>query len=259
MAELVNLHRDGAVATLSINRPDKRNALNAELVDALQTAFDSLEADDSVRVIVLTGTGSVFCAGADLGYLQQISANSVLENAKDSRTLMRLLHTIRTSRTPTIARVNGHAIAGGCGLALTCDILVAVEDAKFGFTEVRIGFVPAIVMTLLIERTGMGRARELLIRGNLIDAQQAQEYGMINHVVSAERLDETVAMISHEFASAVSPQAVAMTKQLMLDVASRDLGTAMEFAAWQNVISRETEDFNTGTGSFLRKEKPSWK
>jgi methylglutaconyl-CoA hydratase len=171
---------------------------------------------------------------------------------------MRLLHTIRTSRTPTIARVNGHAIAGGCGLALTCDILVAVEDAKFGFTEVRIGFVPAVVMTLLIERTGMGRARELLIRGNLIDAQQAQEYGMINHVVSAERLDETVAMISHELASAVSPQAVAMTKQLMLDVASRDLSAAMEFASWQNVISRETEDFGNGIARFLKKEKPSW-
>ncbi len=258
MAAFVDIQRDGAIATVAINRPEKRNALNAEVVHQLHDAFLALEADDTVRVIVLTGYGSAFCAGADLAYLESINDNSVLENAADSRSLMRMMHAIRTCSKPTISRLNGHAIAGGCGLALTCDILVAVEDAKLGFTEVRIGFVAAIVMKLLMERVGTGRARELLIRGNLIDAQQALDYGMVNHVVSEERLDETVTMIAREIASSTSPEAVAMTKQLMLDVAARSLDDAMDFATWQNAVSRATGDFRKGIGSFLRKEKPRW-
>lgn len=246
------------IRTIAINRPDKRNALNAEVVAELQEAFDAAESDPAVRVIVLTGHGGVFCAGADLGYLQKINDNTVMENAEDSRALMRLMYTIRTGTKATIARVNGHAIAGGCGLALTCDILVAVEDAKFGFTEVRIGFVPAIVMKLLMERCGMGVARELLIRGNLVDAALAKEYGMVNHVVSEERLDETVNHIAREIATETSPQAVAMTKQLMRDVASRDIADAMSLASWQNAISRATPDFRRGIDSFLNKSKPNW-
>ncbi|MFA6234425.1 MAG: enoyl-CoA hydratase-related protein [Bacteroidota bacterium] len=246
------------IRTIAVNRPAKRNALNAEVVQELQTAFDAAEADDKIRVIVLTGRGGVFCAGADLAYLQQINEYSVLENAEDSRRLMRLMYTIRTSSKATLARVNGHAIAGGCGLALTCDILIAVEDAKFGFTEVRIGFVPAIVMKLLMERCGMGAARELLIRGNLVDAARAKEIGMVNHVVSAERLDEIVGVIAREIATETSPQAVSMTKQLMRDVASLDIADAMSLAAWQNAISRATPDFRTGIESFLKKTKRDW-
>lgn len=259
MPDLVISEIQDAICTITLNRPEKRNALNADVVRELQTAFDAAAADDSVRVIMLTGAGSAFCAGADLAYLQAINDNNVLENADDSASLMRLMYSIRSSVKPTIARLNGHAVAGGCGLALTCDILVAVEDAKLGFTEVRIGFVPAIVMKLLMERAHPGHARELLIRGNLIDASQALEYGMLNHVVSAERLDDTVYSIAHEIATETSPQAVAMTKQLLLDIAQRDLEGAMHFASRQNAISRETKDFRKGIGSFLRKEKPGWK
>lgn len=258
MAAFVDIQRDGAIATVAINRPEKHNALNAEVVRELHDAFLALEEDDAVRVIVLTGRGSVFCAGADLAYLESINDNSVLKNAEDSRALMRMMHAIRTCSKPSIARLNGHAIAGGCGLALTCDILVAIEDAKLGFTEVRIGFVAAIVMKLLMERVGTGRAREMLIRGNLIDARQALDHGMVNYAVSAERLDETVAMIAREIASSTSTEAVAMTKQLMLDVAARNLDDAMDFATWQNAVSRATGDFRKGIGSFLRKEKPKW-
>ncbi|MBE0643800.1 MAG: enoyl-CoA hydratase/isomerase family protein [Bacteroidetes bacterium] len=259
MPNYIDIEDNGRIRTIAINRADKRNALNADVVAELQQAFDAAEADDSVRVVVLTGRGGVFCAGADLAYLQQINENSVLENAEDSRQLMRLMYSIRTSTKATIARVNGHAIAGGCGLALTCDILVSVEDAKFGFTEVRIGFVPAIVMKLLMERSGMGVARELLIRGNLVDAAVAKEYRMVNHVVSEERLDETVTHIAREIATETSPQAVAMTKRLMRDVASRDIEDAMSLAYWQNAISRATPDFRTGVNSFLSKSKPDWK
>ncbi len=259
MPDLVLSELQDAICTITLNRPDKRNALNADVVRELQAAFDAAEQDDSVRVIVLTGEGSAFCAGADLAYLQAINTNNVMENAEDSASLMRLMYSIRSCVKPTIARLNGHAIAGGCGLALTCDILIAVEDAKLGFTEVRIGFVPAIVMKLLMERAHPGHARELLIRGNLIDAAQAFEYGLLNHVVSAERLDDTVYGIAREIATETSPQAVSMTKQLLLDIAQRDLEGAMHFASRQNAISRETKDFGKGIGSFLKKEKPNWK
>jgi methylglutaconyl-CoA hydratase len=258
MTEYVRVTKEGPVATLAIMREEKRNALNAEVVAELQEAFDALESDADVRVIILTGEGSVFCAGADLAYLQMISENSVLENTEDSRALMRLMYSIRSSTTPTIARINGHAIAGGFGLALTCDILVASENARFGFTEVRIGFVPAIVMKLAMERAGMGRTRELLIRGHLLGAAQAHEYGLLNHVVASEHLDETVTGIAVEIATKTSPQAVAMTKQLMLDVAARDVSEAMLFASRQNAISRETEDFKKGIESFLEKRTPEW-
>lgn len=258
MPNYIDIEDHHRIRTIALNRPDKRNALNAEVVAELQQAFDAAEADGNVRVIVLTGRGAVFCAGADLAYLRDISENSVLENVEDSRALMRLMHAIRMSTKPTIARVNGHAIAGGCGLALTCDIVVAVEDAKLGFTEVRIGFVPAIVMKLLMERCGMGTARELLIRGNLVDATRAKELGMVSHVVSAERLDDTVRHIAQEIATETSPQAVAMTKQLMHAVANRDVTDAMSLAAWQNAISRATPDFRKGIASFLDKSKPNW-
>lgn len=258
MSTFIEIDDRAAVRTIALNRPDKRNALNAEVVAELREAFAAAEADPAVRVIVLTGRGGVFCAGADLAYLRDISENAVLENVEDSRALMRLMHAIRMSTKPTIARVNGHAIAGGCGLALTCDIVVAVEDAKLGFTEVRIGFVPAIVMKLLMERCGMGAARELLIRGHLVDAARAKELGMVNHVVSAERLDDTVSHIAHEIATETSPQAVAMTKQLMNSVADRTLTDAMSLAAWQNAISRATPDFRTGIESFLNKSKLNW-
>ena len=258
MAEYITVTRDGAVATLAIARAEKRNALNAEVVRELHDAFTALDEDEAVRVIVLTGDGAVFCAGADLAYLQMINDNSVLENAEDSRTLMDMMHAIRCSTTPTIARINGHAIAGGFGLALTCDILVATESARFGFTEVRIGFVPAIVMKLAMERAGNGRARELLIRGHLIDAREALRMGLLNHVVSEDALDETVRGIAAEIATETSPQAVAMTKQLMLEVSSRELTDAMRFAARQNAISRETEDFSKGIAAFLEKRKPEW-
>ncbi|MCB2206609.1 enoyl-CoA hydratase/isomerase family protein [bacterium] len=258
MGELVKIRREGHVARLTINREEKRNALNAEVVSELQVAFDTQDLDPEIRVIVLTGEGSVFCAGADLAYLQMINENSVLENAEDSEALMRLMYSIRNSSTPTIAKINGHAIAGGFGLALTCDILVAVDSARFGFTEVRIGFVPAIVMKLAMERAGMGRARELLLRGHLINTVEAETYGLINHVVAADKLDESVQSIAEEFATQISPQAAAMTKRLMSDVAHRDLYDAMHFASRQNAISRETDDFSEGIASFLEKRKPHW-
>lgn len=259
MHEFIEVTTEGSIRTITLNRPDKRNSLHAGLVRELHGALLDAAGSPELRVIVLTGAGNTFCAGADLSYLEEISSNSVSENHGDSLRLMDMMLALRTHPLPVIARLNGHAIAGGCGLALACDIVVAAEGAQLGFPEVRIGFVPAIVGRLLTERVGIGRARELLIRGNLLSAVEAQAWGMVNHVVSSERLDDTVYGIASEIASKTSPQAVAMTRQLLLDIAPRDLEDALRYGADFNTLSRSTTDFAKGIRSFLEKKPPSWK
>ncbi|MCZ7557965.1 MAG: enoyl-CoA hydratase-related protein [Bacteroidia bacterium] len=258
MPEFLRILDDGPIRTITLHRPEKRNSLHAGLVYELHEALRSAGSDTQLRALVLTGAGEAFCAGADLAYLEDISRNSVAENHTDSLRLMDMMLALRTHPLPVIARLNGHAIAGGCGLALACDIVVAAEAARLGFPEVRIGFVPAIVGRLLTERVGIGRARELLIRGNLLSAKEAQAWGMVNHVVPPERLDETVYSIAKEIATQTSPQAVSMTRQLLLDIAPRDLGDAMRYGAEFNALSRSTADFAKGIRSFLEKKPPSW-
>jgi methylglutaconyl-CoA hydratase len=258
MHEFIEVTTEGSIRTITLHRPEKRNSLHAGLVSELHEALQRAGRETQLRALVLTGAGEAFCAGADLAYLEDISRNSVAENHRDSLRLMDMMLALRTHPLPVIARLNGHAIAGGCGLALACDIVVAAEAARLGFPEVRIGFVPAIVGRLLTERVGIGRARELLIRGNLLSAMEAQAWGMVNHVVPPERLDETVYGIAKEIATQTSPQAVSMTRQLLLDIASRDLGDAMRYGAEFNALSRSTADFAKGIRSFLEKKPPSW-
>ena len=215
------------ILVILLNRPEKRNALNAEIVRELYQALKSAEDDDSVRVVVLAAEGPAFCAGADLEYLMQISMNSPLENVADSLNLMEMLHLLRTFPKPTIAKVQGPALAGGCGLALACDIVVASDDARFGFTEVRIGFVPAIVMKILVERVGAGAARELLLRGNIVMPDVAMDLGMVNYVVGNDELEASVEQLAMEIAGKTSPEAVRLTKQLFRDIESMDLREAM--------------------------------
>jgi len=258
MPSTITLLQDAHVLTLTLNRPEKRNALNALVVQELHEAVRYAAANSEIRVLVLTGRGDAFCAGADLEYLLAISSNSPLENAADSRALMEMLHALRTFPKPTIAKVQGPAIAGGCGLALTCDIIVAADVAKFGFTEVRIGFVPAIVMKLLVERIGMGHAREMLLRGHIIDPDVALDLGMINYVLSMDQLDFSVQRLAEEIATKTSAQAVRLTKQLLGDIEAMGLREAMEHATTFNALSRTSDDFRTGITSFLKKEKPLW-
>jgi len=248
-----------SVLLLTINRPEKRNALNAELVSALREALLEDRDDPSIRVAVLQGEGDAFCAGADLEYMISLGTNTPLENEADSLALMSMFSDLRSYPKPVIAKVQGPALAGGCGLALACDIVVASENATFGFPEVRIGFVPAIVMRLLVERVGAGAARELLLRGNVVDADTAMDLGMINYVTGADELDASVERLAFEIAGKTSPHAVRLTKQLFLETASMDADTAMRHAATFNALARNTDDFRTGLTAFLNKQKPSWK
>src|SRR5881275_442983 len=177
----------GAVATITLNRPDKRNAISATMMAELQTALDDIEKSHA-RVAILTGAGTAFCSGMDLEMLAAIAGQSPAENQEDSRRMAKMFRRIWSFPRPTIAAVNGAALAGGCGIATLCDFTLAVPEAKFGYTEVKIGFLPAIVSVFLSRQIGEKRSRDLLLTGRIIDAAQARDYGLVTEVIPAENL-----------------------------------------------------------------------
>lgn len=249
------LHRVGYII---LNRPEKRNALSSELVAELKWAFEQMDADPQVKVIVLKAEGKVFCAGADLAYIQTLQRNTFEENLDDSHHLKSLFHQIYQLSKIVIAQVQGHAIAGGCGLASVCDLIFAVPEAKFGYTEVKIGFIPAIVMVFLLRKIGEGRAKELLLSGNLIEATTAREYGLVNFIVEPDQLDQEVRQYAERMCNENSGQSLMMTKQLIAHVQDLSLERALDTAADANAHARATEDCKRGIASFLNKESLTW-
>lgn len=241
------------IGRIWLNRPEKRNALDRTLVEELGSAIESMTASDDVRVIVLGGRGPAFCAGADLEYLRRMAEFSVLDNMEDSAALARTLRAIYESPKPTIARVHGPAIAGGCGLATVCDIVIAAEEASFGYTEVRIGFIPAIVMAFLIRKAPQMRTREILLSGRIIDAREAYERGLVTTVTGAGELDAVVNDTAAGIAKA-SPSAVAMTKQMLTALDGMPLDSALDYASRMNALARMTPDCQRGIAKFLNKE-----
>ena len=246
------------IATITLNRPEKRNALNAEMVTALKAAFSRAETDQEAKVIVLAAAGEAFCAGADLAYLQQLQNNSYEENLADSSHLKELFLQIYTHPKVVIAKVQGHAIAGGCGLATVCDFSYTVPEAKFGYTEVRIGFVPAIVKVFLLRKIGEGKAKELLLSGELINAQRAAEIGLVNGLATTDELDATVSAFATSLVKKNSGQSMAFTKQMIAAVQEMDLEEGLQHAAEVNAKARASEDCQKGIGAFLNKEKIKW-
>ncbi len=255
---LVTYSIEERVGTITLNRAEKRNALNQEMVNALKQAFTRAATDPLVKVIVLRANGDAFCAGADLGYLQQLQHFSYEENLADSRNLMELYHLIYTVPKVVIARVEGHALAGGSGLVTVCDMAYAVPEAKFGYTEVRIGFIPALVSTFLIRKLGEGKARELLLTGRIITAAEAATLGMISRVVSREAMDAEVKALTGQLITNASAQSLAATKKLLDQVQGRPLVEALESAARENAAARATEDCKKGIAAFLEKKEVTW-
>lgn len=253
-SDLVSYTEEDGIARLTINRPEKRNALNGGVIEVLQARFDALEAEERVRVVILTGAGSVFSAGADLQALRDLQTATPEENLEDSRRLAGLFERICRHPKPVIARVNGHAIAGGCGLASVCDFSIAVDTARLGFTEVRIGFVPAIVMVFVLRKLGDTAARDLLLRGRLVEARDAASIGLITRSVAEDQLDDTVDRLAHEIATQTSASAVAMTKQMLAEMPGMSLNEALEYAARMNTRARSTADFQAGLAAFLDKK-----
>jgi methylglutaconyl-CoA hydratase len=256
--DLIQYQVENRVAYITLDRPEKRNALNPELITSLLAAFSRANQDEGVKVIVLNANGDVFSAGADLAYLQQLQNNSYEDNLDDSATLKDLFYTIYTSPKAVIAQVEGHAIAGGCGLVSVCDIVFSVPEAKFGYTEVKIGFIPALVACFLVRKLGGSRSKELLLSGDLIDAQTASAYGLINFISDKENIRESVKSYAEKLVTGTSAQSVSLTKQLIDMAQNLTLEESLEEAVKLNATARATTDCKRGIAAFLNKEKIGW-
>ena len=244
---------DGSIARLTLNRPEKRNALNDELINELKNALVSVQSNEAVRSVVIEGAGTDFCSGADLSALEKISKASAAENAVDARTLLELFVLIRNLPVPVIAAVRGRALAGGCGLATSCDIVLATSSARFGYPEVKIGFVPAMVTAILRRNVSEKLAFELLTRGETISANEAHRIGLINQVFNDDEFENEVSRYAEVFAS-VSKSAVSLTKGLLYQIDGLQFSEAIEIGADVNVIARMTEDCQKGIARFLTKK-----
>jgi methylglutaconyl-CoA hydratase len=244
---------DGAIATITLNRPEKRNALNESLIESLMAELRRTDADAGVAAVVIRGAGKDFCSGADLSALRKIAEGDILENLADAGKLLELFALVRRMRVPVIAAVTGRALAGGCGLATACDIVLAARTARFGYPEVRIGFVPAMVMAILRRNVSEKRAFELVTRGFEFDADEAERIGLVNRVFDDGDLDDGVA----EFVSAYaisSRSAVMLSKKLIYQIDAMPFGQALEAGAETNAIARMTEDCRKGIDRFLKKD-----
>jgi len=251
VSDLVLIRDEGAVRWLTLNRPDARNALSAELVAALGAA---LAQPTDARCLVITGAGKAFSAGADLKALEAMQSATYEENLADSQALAGLFGAIANHPLPIVAAVQGHAIAGGAGLALACDATFVARGAKLGFTEVRIGFVPAIILNFLLRCAGEKLLRELCLTGRLLREDEIET--LATEVVEADRLTERVAAFASELAQA-SPEAVAATKKLFLEL--RPLEESLARAAEINARARGSDDCREGIAAFLQKRNPSWR
>ncbi len=269
----IKLEPEADLATLILNRPDKRNALSPEMIEELLAALDEVERSPA-RVLILTGAGKAFCAGMDLEALRALAEeamHSLLESKgpqdalahsseahiADSRRTASMFRRIYSFPKPVIAAVNGPAIAGGCGIATLCDYTLAVPEAKFGYTEVRIGFIPALVSVFLIRQIGEKRARDLLFSGRLVGAEEAWQMGLVTEVVPPERLMARARELAGTLLEA-SPTSLTYTKRLLRESNERELDRELEMAIHENARIRSTADFREGLSAFLEKRKPQW-
>jgi methylglutaconyl-CoA hydratase len=242
---------DGFLARIVLNRPEKRNALNSSVIVALKTALLEAERNEEVRALTISGAGEDFCAGADLAALQTIANGTVAENLDDARSLMELFLLIRSLEIPVVALVRGRALAGGCGLATACDLVLASVTARFGYPEVKIGFVPAMVTAILKRNVTEKRAFALLTGGGEISAEQAKTFGLVNEVFADESFDSAVNDYLGKF-ERVSKTAVSLTKRLLYQVDGMFFSQALEAGVDTNVIARMTEDCRQGIKRFLK-------
>src|ERR1700676_1564913 len=252
----LRLSHDASIATITLSRPEKRNAISYELIEELLGVLDQL-AHSSALVLILTGEGKAFCSGMDLENLKALTGRSAEQNLKDSETMADLFRALYDFPRPTIAAVNGAAIAGGCGLATLCDFTLAVPEAKFGYTEVRIGFVPAIVSTFLLRQVGEKHARDLLLTGRIFSAEEAARMGLVNEIVAPEKLLDRARELAAQLAEN-SPLSLSNTKRLLTDHARAELDAQIEAAIRENAGIRESADFREGIEAFLEKRKPKW-
>jgi methylglutaconyl-CoA hydratase len=256
MYETILVEEQGWVRTIRLNRPERRNAMTPTMQDELIAACEDA-ATSACRVVVLEGAGESFCSGLDLSVLQRAKEKTAAEHRADAERIARLFRTLYELPKATIAAVHGAAVAGGTGLATICDFTLATPAAKFGYTEVRIGFVPAVVSAYLSLQIGEKRARDLLLTGRLFDAAEGYRVGLVNEVVAAEELGARVRALA-ETLNANSPESVRATKRLLAAQSKDWLDAAIALAMEANAAARETADFYEGVTAFLEKRKPVW-
>jgi methylglutaconyl-CoA hydratase len=255
----ISIAIENRIGYITIQRAEKRNALNAELITELSESFDAFETDDKVKVIVIKADGTTFCSGADLESLQEMQNNTYEQNLADSNRLKDLYYKIYTFKKIVIAQVQGHALAGGCGLVSICDFSFSVPEANFGYTESRIGFVPAIVLSFLVRKIGENKARMMLLTGNVIKASEAYHIGLITHICENEKdLIKSV----YEFATSIiehnASSSIELTKKLFYSLPNLPLEEALTIAASTNALARQSEDCKKGIAAFLNKETLKW-
>ncbi len=253
---LTMTHANG-IATVTLDRPEVRNALNAELIAVLHDCFAALATDDAVRVVVLTGTGAVFSAGADIAWMQAAAGFTAEENEREARQMAAMFATIDRCPKPVVARVNGAAFGGGVGLVACCDIAVAVESARFSFSEVRLGIVPATIGPYVLRKIGASQARALFLSAERFDAARAAAIGLVHAVVHADELDAAVArqtdMLLHG-----GPRALAAAKELVQELPGMADGEQRAYTAALIAHLRTSPEGQQGLRAFLDRRAPSW-
>jgi methylglutaconyl-CoA hydratase len=254
--QTLTLTQEASVATITLTRPEKRNAISTQMIDELLAALGEVEST-SARAVIITGSGTAFCSGMDLDALKNLAQQSPMQNLEDSRRMAKMFRRIWSYPKPLIAAVNGAAIAGGCGIATLCDFTIAVPEAKFGYTEVRIGFIPAIVSVFLIRQIGDKRARDLLLTGRILTAEEAKQIGLVNHIVEPDKLMDAARIYAAALIES-SPSSIERTKRLLTESAAAEVDAALARAVAENASIRATADFREGLASFLEKRRPIW-
>ncbi len=250
---------DARKGVLTLKRPEKRNAMDDVMVKELTLALGAAGRDPEVKAILLQASGPAFCAGADLEYLSRMAKFDMEENRMDSFRLANLFRTIYELRKPVVALVNGPALAGGCGLASVCDFVIASDEhAQFGYTEVHVGFVPAIVLIFLIKRVGEGRARELVLRGNVLNAREAKAVGLVSLVVPEKDLQTAGESLLEELIAQNSLTSMTLCKEMLSKLHGMNLVDALDFASNMNAAARMTPECKQGIAAFLNKQPLKW-
>jgi len=252
----LNLEFSGEIATITLNRPEKRNAISAGMIADLMAAFAEVEANPA-QILILTGAGKAFCSGMDLDALKAVATQSPTEHLEDSRRTARLYRRIWSFPKPTIAAVNGPAIAGGCGIATLCDFTISVPGAQFGYPEVRIGFLPAVVSVFLVRQISEKHARDLLLTGRIVDAGEAFRLGLVTQIATEEELMPAAHSLAAQLLEC-SPVSLLKTKKLLCNFAAPELDRELELATAEGAQMRSTADFREGLASFLEKRPPRW-
>jgi methylglutaconyl-CoA hydratase len=254
--QTLTLGQDGPVATITLNRPERRNAVTPQMISELLAAFSELETS-TTRIVIITGSGKAFCAGMDLDALRSLAGQSFDQNLEDSRLFADLLLRIYSFPKPVIAAVNGAAIGGGCGIATVADLTLAAPEARFGYTEVKIGFLPAVVSVFLRRQVGEKRTRDLLLSGRIFDAVEACQLGIAGEIVPADQLASRARELANTLLSA-SPASIARTKRLLFAYDEAAMKKELELAVRENAAIRSTPDFREGLSAFLEKREPKW-